>query len=33
MIDEKFNTIIHNAKSGMNSWISEKLITVEPQIN
>jgi len=33
MINEKFNTIIYNAQSGMNSWISKKLITVEPQIN
>ena len=33
MIDEKFNTIIYNAKSGLNSWISKKLITVEPHIN
>ena len=31
MIDEKFNTIIYNAQSGINSWISKKLITVEPQ--
>ena len=29
MIDEKFNTIIYNAQSGINSWISKKLITVE----
>ena len=33
MIDEKFNTIIYNAQSGINSWINKKLITVEPQIN
>ena len=33
MIDEKFNTIIYNAQSGINSWISKKLITVEPQNN
>ena len=33
MIDEKFNTIIYNAQSGINSWISKKIITVEPQIN
>ena len=33
MIDEKFNTIIYNAQSGINSWISKKLITVEPQTN
>ena len=31
MIDEKFNTIIYNAQSGINSWISKKLITVEHQ--
>ena len=33
MIDEKFNTIIYNAQSGINSWISKKLITVVPQTN
>ena len=33
MIDEKFNTIIYNAQSGINSWISKKLITVKPQTN
>ena len=33
MIDERFNTIIYNAQSGINSWISKKLITVEPQTN
>ena len=33
MIDEKFNTIIYNAQSGINSWISKKLITVEPKTN
>ena len=33
MIDEKFNTIIYNAQSGISSWISKKLITVEPQTN
>ena len=32
MIDKKFNTIIYNAQSGINSWISKKFITVEPQI-
>ena len=30
MIDEKFNTIIYNAQTGINSWIGNKLITVEP---
>ena len=30
MIDEKFNTIIYNAQSGINSWINKKFITVEP---
>ena len=33
MIDEKFNTIIYNAQSGINSWINKKFITVEPHIN
>ena len=33
MIDEKFNTTIYNAQSGINSWISKKLITVEHQTN
>ena len=33
MIDEKFNTIIYNAQSGINSWINKKFITVEPQPN
>ena len=33
MIDEKFNTIIYNAQSGINSWINKKFITVEPQTN
>ena len=33
MMDKEFNTTIYNAQSGMNSWISEKLITVEPQNN
>ena len=33
MIDEKFNTIIYNAQSGINSWISKKFITVKPQTN
>ena len=28
MIDEKFNTIIYNAQSGINSWISKKLIII-----
>ena len=32
MIDEKFNTIIYNAQSGINSWISKKLITVKPKL-
>ena len=30
MIDEKFNTIIYNAQSGINSWINKKFTTVEP---
>ena len=33
MMDKELNTAIYNAQSGMNSWISEKLITVEPQTN
>jgi rhodanese-related sulfurtransferase len=33
MMDKEFNTTIYNAQSGINSWISEKLITVEPQTN
>ena len=33
MIDEKFSTIIYNAQSGINSWISKNLITVEPHLN
>ena len=33
MMDKEFNTTIYNAQSGMNSWISEKLMTVEPQTN
>ena len=33
MIDEKFNTIIYNAQSGINSWINKKFIKVEPQTN
>ncbi len=33
MIDEKFNTIIYNAQTGINSWINKKFITVEPQTN
>ena len=28
MIDEKFNTIIYNSQSGINSWISKKLIII-----
>ncbi len=33
LIDEKFNTIIYNAQSGINSWINKKFITVEPHLN
>ena len=33
MIDEKFNSIIYNSQSGINSWINKKFITVEPQTN
>ena len=32
MIDEKFNSIIYNSQSGINSWISKKLITVKPKL-
>ena len=28
---KKFDNVIYNAKSGITSWIDEKLITVEPQ--
>ena len=31
MMDKKFDNIIYNAKSGITSWIDEKLITVKPQ--
>ena len=30
---KKFDNIIYNAKSGITSWINEKLITAKPQIN
>ena len=30
---KKFDNVIYNAKSGITSWINEKLITVKPQIN
>ena len=33
MMDEEFNSIIYNSKSGINSWINKKFITVEPQTN
>ena len=33
MMDKKFGNVIYNAKSGITSWIDEKLITVKPQIN
>ena len=33
MMDENFDHVIYNAKKGIISWIDEKLITVEPQIN
>ena len=33
MMDKEFDIIIYNAQSGINSWISKKLITVEPQTN
>ena len=28
---KKFDNVIYNAKSGITSWINEKLITVKPQ--
>ena len=30
MMDEEFNSIIYNSKSGINSWINKEFITVEP---
>ncbi len=30
MMDKEFNSIIYNSKSGINSWINKKFITVEP---
>jgi rhodanese-related sulfurtransferase len=33
MMNENFDHVIYNAKRGIISWIDEKLITVEPQIN
>ena len=33
MMDKEFNGIIYNSKSGINSWINKKFITVEPQTN
>ena len=33
MMDEKFDNVIYNAKSGITSWIDKKLITVKPSIN
>ena len=31
MMDKKFDNVIYNAKNGITSWISEKLITVKPR--
>ena len=31
MMDKKFDNVIYNAKSGITSWIDEKLITVKPR--
>ena len=31
MMDRKFDNVIYNAKSGITSWIDEKLITVKPR--
>ena len=33
MMDKEFDNVIYNAKRGITSWINEKLITVNPQIN
>ena len=33
MMDKEFHNVIYNAKSGITSWIDEKLIIVKPQIN
>ena len=33
IMNENFDHVIYNAKKGIISWIDEKLITVEPQIN
>ena len=33
MMDKEFDNVIYNAKSGITSWIDEKLIIVKPQIN
>ena len=33
MMDKEFDNVIYNAKSGIISWIDEKLITIKPQIN
>jgi rhodanese-related sulfurtransferase len=33
MMDKEFDIIIYNAQSGINSWISKKLITIEPHLN
>ena len=30
MMVKEFNSIIYNSKSGINSWINKKFITVEP---
>ena len=30
MMNEEFNSIIYNSKSGINSWINKKFITVKP---
>ena len=31
MMNKKFDNVIYNAKSGITSWIDEKLITVKPR--
>ena len=32
MMDKEFDNVIYNAKSGITSWINDKLITVKPTL-
>ena len=32
MMDKEFDSVIYNAKSGITSWINDKLITVKPTL-